>query len=503
MGTVLSPAPDQRDLATRSVAAVGWTYAGAFSRLLAQLVIQVALARLLGPHAFGQATAAMLVLGVGWIVADGGFGSALIQRKEVSEHDIGYALGWVLLISVVLGAVGILGAGAIASALGDGQLQPLILACAGLIPLQALSNLPASLMRRRLDMKRLQLLQLSGYVVGYGGVGLTLAWLGWGAWSLVMAFAVQSLVSLAGSYACVRHTLRPRISGDSSLRVFGLNVMGTNMANWAIDNLDRMIVSRQWGAVALGEYSAASNLSRTPASLLVSSVQSVLFASASRLQSDTERLGRVFLAVLGLISLLSFPVFTYLALHAELVVHTLYGERWKHAAPLFAAFCCALPFFTMLSVTGPMLWAVGAVASELRIQVCTGVCVVAGFWTLSRFPLENVVWLIPLIYALRVLLVYLAFSARIGLHARRTLRTLACGLFFAAVTLVIHLASSRFAGESWLSAGAGALLTTALCLLALRATAGVLAPPELATLLRSRAAESAPARWLSHLIGVR
>jgi O-antigen/teichoic acid export membrane protein len=498
----LNSGSNNHDIAKRSVAALGWSYLGAFGRVLAQLVIQVLLARLLGPLAFGQAMAAMIVLGFGWLVSDAGFGSALVQRSEVSERDISYALACILLVSTPVAAVFALTAHPIALLLGDAQLAPLIIACAALIPLQALSNLPMSLLRRNLQMKRLQVIQLGGYILSYGGVGLLLAWLGFGAWSLVGAFAAQGITNLVCAYASVRHTLRPRLSGDSALRRFGLRVMATNIANWGIDNLDRLIVSRQWGAASLGEYSAASNLSRAPASLLVSSVQSVVFASASKLQAEPERLTRGFLAVLGLISLLTFPTFTFLALHADLVVHTLYGSRWEGAGPLFAAFCVGLPFYAMLSVTGPVLWAVNAVGSELRVQLFSGACLVAGLWLLSGQPLSKAVWIIPVLYAMRVAMVYAAFAARIHLDLVRTLKTLSGGVCCAGFAALTFLALSALTAEALASAAISAAVTAGICLLSLRLFPAVMIPPELAVVLRNRTGDSAVARILCRLFGI-
>ena len=61
------------ELAQRTVTALLWTYGGAVGRVLSQLVVQLLLARFLGPEAFGQAAAALLVHGLGWIFAEAGF----------------------------------------------------------------------------------------------------------------------------------------------------------------------------------------------------------------------------------------------------------------------------------------------------------------------------------------------------------------------------------------------------------------------------------------------
>lgn len=479
------------DLSRRSTTALVWSYTGAGGRAVAQLLIQILLARHLGPEVFGQATAAMFVLSVGWLLAEGGFGAALVQRAHVTDADIAYALGWVLLLSVGAGVLVAVLAGPIALLLGDRGLSSLVLACGLLIPLQAVSNLPASLMRRQLDMKRLQLIQVGGYIVAYGLVGVGLAAAGGGAWSLVVAFGTHSVLVLVCTCACVRLPWRMRLGGDGALRRFGLAVVGTNVANWLIDNVDRLVINRYWGAAALGEYTAASNLSRAPASLLVSSAQSVTLAAASRVQGEKQRVVRGYLAVCGLVWLVCAPLFVWLALHADLMVHTLYGDQWARAAPLFAAFCAGLPFYVLLSVTGPTLWAVGAVRSELKSQVFIAACVLAGYLALVGQPLATAVWLVPAMYALRLLLVYRSLAVRIELSASRMAETLAGGTLLAAITASTWALCVVAQLHGPWAALVSAAATFALASLALHIAPRCVVPLQLRLALLARAGESA------------
>jgi len=187
-----------------------------------------------------------------------------------------------------------------------------------------------------------------------------------------------------------------------------------NLANWAIEYLDRIIISRQWGVPALGAYAAASNLSRAPTSLLVSSVQSVMLSSGSRAQNDSERLCRGYTSVISLTALITFPLFTLLALKAKFVIHLLYGERWSEAGQLFSTFCVVVPFYVLLAVTGPALSAIGAAASEFRIQLICAIALVIGLMLLANYPLSQAVWFIPCIYFVRFFLVYIALAKRIN-----------------------------------------------------------------------------------------
>lgn len=453
---------DATPVTQKRTGALLWSYGGAIGRAGAQVGIQLVLARLLGPEAYGQAMAVFVVQTVGWLLAEGGFGAALVQKQTLVLEDIQYVFGWVLTVSLIAGLGVAIAARPIAVLLGDVDLKALLQVSGLLIPVQALSNIPVSLLRRDLDMRWQQLVQLVSYLISYGAVGIALAWSGAGAWSLVAAFGLFSLLVLIGSHAGLQNyplsIWRPRWRGDAALRRYGLQVTGTNLVNWGIENLDRLLISRYWGIAALGEYAAAANLSRAPANLLVSSAQSVTFSSASRQQQDIPVLRSGYLTTLQLCALVVWPTFTWLAVHAHTVVHLLYDDRWAGAAPLFTAFCTALPLYALLAVTGPVLWAVGAVHTELRAQlICLAVLLCALMSCIGR-PLVQVVWLLVPIYGLRLALIYIPLAKRLQLAPRNAARALLPGVLLALIALGTGTVTEHgLHGSPW-AAGAAALV---------------------------------------------
>lgn len=497
----MSPSPAERELGARTRSALGWSVGGAIARVAIQLLVQLALARFLGPAAFGQATAALFVLAVGWLLAEAGFGAALIQKATLDDSDVAFALGWVLLLSCAAAAIAVMLAGTFAGWLGDPSLEGLIVACAALIPVQALSNIPTSLLKRELDARRAQLIYLSTYMVAYLGLGLPLAWFGAGAWSLVCAFGAHSLMVLVASYSVVKHTLRPRLLGDADLRRFGLQVTATTMANWTIENVDRLLVNRIWGSAALGEYAASANLSRAPAGLLVNSLQSVVFAAASRAHDDPARIVRGYLALLGLAVLAIGPLSAWLAINADTVIRILYGERWQGAGPLFAAFCTALPFYAVLALTGPLLWAVNAVSRELVVQAVGVVAVVAGLMVLAGQPLQRAVWLVPLVYAGRAIWVGVALGRRLGISARAAWTAVRGGSAVSAGVVTLAWTLQGAIGPLG-AAAASAVLTIVGTWVVVRILPRWLLTNELRQMLSAHADRSRAGAWLCRALGI-
>jgi hypothetical protein len=157
---------------------------------------------------------------------------------------------------------------------------------------------------------------------------------------------------------------------------------------------------------------------------------------------------------------------------------------------LFAAFCAGLPFFAVLAVTGPLLWAVDAVRQELWLQVVAALAMVAGFLLLRELPLAQAVWLVPVMYALRMLWLVRALAQRLRLGAASLLRAAAGGAGLSLLALALTGVATALVGPvaALLLASAATLLLSGL-LLWWRPR--WLLAPELATLLQNRAGTSA------------
>jgi lipopolysaccharide exporter len=455
-------------LAGRSLNALAWGYLGAAFRAGSAFIVQVCLARLLGPVAFGQANAALLVASLGWLLAEGGFGAALVQRAQHDDRAVGFAITCIGVTSLVLALSGVLLADRLAGALGDASLAPLLAAAALLVPIQALSSISASLLRRDLRYRRLQTIQLGSYVLGYGVGGIAAALSGAGAWSLIIAFGLQSVMALFASYAATRHTLRPTLIVDRPLLKVGLGVSAANVANWAIENLDRVLIVRWWGAATLGAYVAAGNLARAPATLLGGAMSSVALAAGARVQFDHRRLGRGYLVMLAAVAMVAVPLFAWLAMNALAVIGLVFGNRWTAAGPLLAAWAMAMPFHVALLLTGPTLLATGAAQVEWRVQLVAAACMAAVLGLGAGQPITVIVWLVPLVYALRCGLLYRALAQRIGLATRSTLAALAGAGLLAALVAVVCLVTRLLVTPGWLQLLVSATATIGASLALLR-----------------------------------
>lgn len=494
---------EHADLARRSAAALGWSWAGALVRAVMQLLAQVALARWLGPEAFGQAAAVLLVIGLASLVAEWGLAAALIQRPQLGVDDPAIALGWVLLVGLSLALGVALLSAPLALYMGDAALQPLMLLAACLVPLQPLANLPSALLQRRLRHKQLQAIQLIAYALGYGVLGVACAMAGVGAASLLVAFGAHAVLMGVLSWRAVGTSggmhWRPRLgaAGErAALLHYGARTTAANLVNWGVESVDRLLVSALQGPVALGVYSAAANLARAPVALLVGAAQPVAFAAASRLQDQTERLSRGYLAMLSLALLVAVPLFAWLAWHAGFLVRLLYGPAWAMAALPFAWLCLGVPFFVMLALTGPMLRGLDAVGSEMRAQAVVLLGLPLALWALSGQALAALAAVVSAATALRAAVLAAAYTRRAALAWFAPWRCWLGPLMLSVGTALSCAAVATLAWAEAAQAVASACVAIALALLAWRFAARVLAGQALVLALHNRRADSRLAQLL-------
>jgi lipopolysaccharide exporter len=389
------------DLTERTLTALKWNYAGIGVKVLAQFLITVVLARMLGPEPFGVYSITVLVIGIGGIIVERGFGSAVIQTGDLSDETVRYAFTRLLFTGLAVSALLSIAAPSIAGVFRYPPLRTAIYGSAFYLMLYAISVVPGALLRRDLDMKSFQTAQIGAYLVAYPVVGIGGALRGWGPWSLIGALIVQLVVFVVIAYAHTRHPIRPlfRLSGDK-LACFGNAVLATNLLNWAIENLDNLIVGQIYGMRALGLYAVSYNLVRTPTDHVVTTAQNVLFPAASRVQENVRGLQTAYLAAVSALELVLCPVFLGIASAAPTVIQGIYGSKWTGAENLLVPLALAMPVHASMTGSG-LLWARDQVATELRVQTGSLLVFVAGLLIASRVSLAAISWAVFAVYVLR------------------------------------------------------------------------------------------------------
>lgn len=492
----------EQGLIRPALAALKWNYLGVAARTASSFIIGIVLARILGPKPFGEVAVAWLVIGLGNLMADCGFGAALVQRRDLSTDDIRFVftaqlgLG-ILLTSILAGAAPL-----VASIFRQPEVTPIVRALALVFALQGFGLTSQNLLKRDLAFRKLQIAQVVSYLVGYLALGIPLAFLGFGVWSLVAAQLAQSCLNSALLFWAAGHSLRPRLLHPRrELTSFGGKVIAVNLVNFAIGNVDTAFVSRAFGAVSLGLYNRSMVLMMAPTNAVVATLQAVLFPVYSRAQERPDALRRGFLTSIAAVAVCIFPVFFTVAVIPRTVIEGLYGDRWIAAVPLLVPIALSRPFFASMALAGPLLWGVGKVEQELRVQIAVVLTMIPALLLASRFSLGAVAWAVFAVLTLQSILMTRPALQAAGVGWRDAGRVIrGAALLSAALALIIwpldHIAFAHLASPLRLLADA--------CTAATSSAALVLALPQwflCAELTRLICVHFGPAPgWVKHLV---
>lgn len=368
----------------RTLSGVIWSFVRVFGQLALTIVVNVALLRLLAPEDFGLLTTILVFVGFADLIASLGMGPALIQRPVLTEMHLRVAATLSLLAGSVLSLALIALAPLVAEYFAEPKLiAPLRVLAIGLW-FAALAAPSRGLLVRAMNFKRLLVIELGSYCVGFAAVGITLAWLGYGVWSLV----IGSLVTLILNAAALLANSPPKLPFSLSRRElrellgFGSGVSLNSVINYFAANVDYLILGRYLGATPLGLYACAYRLIALPVTKIAATLSSAMFPSFAEIQTQQELLRRAYLRAVGATALATFPILLGCAAAADAIIVGLYGPAWSGAGASFQILSLAGMGKAIFHLAGPLAQASGQIRAEVWRQavylaLLTSFCLVA------------------------------------------------------------------------------------------------------------------------------
>ncbi|MEJ6022330.1 oligosaccharide flippase family protein [Ramlibacter sp. PS4R-6] len=351
--------------------ALKWSALTTVARFVLQFAAQVALARLLGPGNFGVYGIGLAVLTFVGFLSGASFSYSLMLQPAVTKEDIRFSFTWQMIAGLASAAAMFAAAPWLARFFGDARVE-------GMVQLLSLASLfmaaaaPATyLLQRDLDFRRLGLIQLWSYAAGYLAVGVPMALQGYGATALGVACVVQAGVALVLTYRAKPHPVKPLFRhehGGEALST-GKAVFLTNVVNWLLGNLDRVIIGRVLNAHAVGIFTLAYNLASIPNQLLVGALQPAFVATGAKLQDDRARLAQGWVLAIACILVLAMPAAVVMAMLSWDLVRLLYGVQWLESAWVLAVMFLCLPAWACWGLSTPVLWNTNRREYEYRLQL--------------------------------------------------------------------------------------------------------------------------------------
>jgi len=348
------------NLKKKAASGMIWTALQRYSTMLIQFISGIILARLLTPHDYGciGMLAIFMVLAESFI--DGGFGSALIQKKRPTQEDYSTIFFWNIGMSVILYAVLYVSAPWIAEFYNIPLLCDVLRVQGVILFIYAFNIVQRNQLQKKLNFKVLSVVTITTSIVTLL-VTIFMAYHGYGVWSLV----TQNILSAAipaiifWFYIKWRPLLVFSWQSFKELFSFGFYMFLTNLLNQFGQQIQGLLIGRFYNASTMGLYAKAHSTEKL-ASLSISQVLTqVTYPLYAELQEDKFRLAGVIKRLTMTLSFVTFPLMFILILCAKPIFLLLYSERWLDSVPYFQMLCLAGLPFCLQGVNNQAIAAVG------------------------------------------------------------------------------------------------------------------------------------------------
>ena len=456
-----------------------WLGLAALAQALLQIVVVAVLARLLSPAEFGLVAVAGIVIDLAAGIATMGASKAIVQRAELTRHHIRAGF-WISVAMGTLMTVGLhFAAGPVASALRNPSAAPMISVLALTFLIRGLGAVPEGLATRRFDFRLLAVRKLISYVLGYGAVGITAAYLGAGSWSLVYAQLAQVSLETLLLIAAVRFDCRFTTTWSAYREVFsyGSGFSVANVLNSVANQIDRTIIATNVNTAAVGLYTRAIQITRYPHRLIGKAIEDVLFPTFSGVQDDRARLTAAYYRSVGAICIIMTPVSTFFCITAAPITDLLLGPQWSEAIPLITIFGVTILFRSVQRSSVALLLALGnswlIAALEALLIVSTAIGTLIGV----KFGLIGASIGVTAAFMLHYLAIAAATAIKMSLSARRLIAQHFVGIVLT-VPVAVGAAVGSFAAHAELLPSPVALLVSGVLAVTL-AVAAITASPRI------------------------
>lgn len=411
-------------LSVRTLSGLGWAYLAAACQALLILLVLAILSRLLTPADFG-------LFGIAWIFMDlatrlgqTGIGHTLIQRDELGDRHVETAFSLSVILGIATGMAIWLLAPFVGRVFDEPVVTRLLRALSAVFVIAGVGVVSGHLLRRNLRFKQVMVADLLAYSVGYGLTATTLAFHGFGVWSVVWGEIVRALVHTATviSYCPPRLRFRPATRETIDLISGGTGLSFVQAFDFIIQTGGHFAVGRWLGATSLGYYTRADRLAWLPFQYIGGSLFEVAFPAMAQRQKQTDRLRVIYLHGTEMLSLVVLPAGIMLLVGAPEIVTVVLGGQWGTTVPVLQILALAAPLRMCGILNVAAVRASGAAYGEAWRQAVHAFLVVLGAWLGSRWGLAGVAAGMVGAQVIAHLLMAQAALSLLGLGWRRLLR---------------------------------------------------------------------------------
>lgn len=373
---------------------LSWKFAERISAQFVTLIVSIILARLLSPQDYGIIAIVTIFITFANVFVSDGFGSALIQKKEVDILDYSSVLYFNLVFSIILYVIIFFCAPFISSFYGEGYeiLTPVLRVLGLRIIVSAINSVQQAYVSRKMIFKKFFWATLIGTIIS-AIIGIAMAYLGFGVWALVGQYLANTTV---GTIVLAITLKKKPIMAFSFSRLksmigFGSKVLGTSLLITGYQELRALIIGKMYSSEDLAYYDKGRQFPNLIVTNINTSIGAVLFPKMAQEQDDKTRIREITRKSIRFSSYLMCPLMLVLAAVAEPFIEIVLTDKWLPCVPLLQMFCVFYLFQPIHTANTQAIKAIGRSDICLKLELIRDVIQLVFLLTLMWVSVEAIV----------------------------------------------------------------------------------------------------------------
>lgn len=323
-----------------------WRFLERSGAQIVTFVVSIILARLLDPAVYGTIALVMVFTTILQVFVDSGFGTALIQKKDSDDLDFSTVFYFNIVLCVVLYGAMFLLAPLIANFYKHPELTPVIRVLSIVVLISGVKGIQIAYVSKHLMFRKFFWATLIGTVTA-AGVGVFMAYKGYGIWALVVQNIVNQAIDTIILWIVVKWRPKWMFSFKRLKRLFsyGWKLLVSALLDTIYNEAQALIIGRKYSTEDLAYYNKGRQFPQVIVTNINTSIDSVLLPTLSSEQENKERVKQMTKRAITVSCFVMMPLMVGLSVCAESFVHVLLTDKWLPCVFFLRIFCVTFAFY--------------------------------------------------------------------------------------------------------------------------------------------------------------
>lgn len=328
------------DLKQKAVSGVVWTALQKYTVTFITFVSDIILARLLSPYDFGCVEMLAIFVLLAETIVNGGFNSALIQKKRPTQEDYSTIFFWSLGMSFLLYVIIYFSSPVIARFYNIAELSSILRVQGLILFVYGFNIIQVAILKKQFRFKAISIVTIISSVISLG-IAIAMAYSGWGVWSLVAKNLIAAVITSLIFWFYMKWRPLMVFSWESfkELFSFGLYMFLSNLVTTFSSKIQGLLIGKVFNPSTMGYYAKASGTEGVVSTSLSQIMDQITYPLYSEVQDDMKALQSIVHRITVTLAYLTFPLIFITIMIAKPLFVILYTDKWLPAVPYFQVLC--------------------------------------------------------------------------------------------------------------------------------------------------------------------